>query len=279
LNDPISWSGILPPYPHNPDTTKSQEIYYDVYGKGSAVLMIHGFAVRGDMFNPILRHYLDDFRVVLPDLRGFARSSHVRGPIAIRDHAADMVRLLDKLDIAQAHIIGYSMGGLVAQQLAIEYPDRVKALVLGCSWSYKSQTPGEMMLEILTPIMFRGVGAQRALDFVYDNVAQCMGLLKDPKLAAWYREAMTSTPDHRLADGARELYHYDSRAKLRHIKAPALVVAGDADQVVPYYHAEHLARMIRTSELHTFEGAGHGLIFSQPDRFAAISKEFLQHHQ
>ncbi len=229
------------------------------------------------MFNPILRYYLNDHQVILPDLRGFARSAHVPGPMSMRHHAQDMLRLMDELDIEKVNVLGYSMGGLVAQQLAIDYPDRVQSLVLGCTWAYKSQTPGEMMLEVLTPMLFRGLGGRRALDFFYNGVVNSMGIGRDEKLATWYRDVMLSTPDHKLEEGARELYWYDSRAKLRHIQAPTLVLAGEADSIVPYYHQQALARMISGAELMSFENTGHGLIFSHPEALAIASRDFFDH--
>ena len=111
-------------------------VYYERRGQGEPLLLISGFAISGAVFEPVLAPYEERFECILYDHRGAGRSRTPLRPISIPELAADAVRVLDELGLESAHVMGVSMGGMVAQEMAIRFPHRVRGLVLGCT------TPG-----------------------------------------------------------------------------------------------------------------------------------------
>src|SRR3954468_3286593 len=111
-------------------------LYYERRGRGEPVLLITGFAISAAVFEPVLRDYTGRFECILYDHRGTGRSPAPARPTSMSQLAADAAGLLDALGVASAHVYGVSMGGMVAQELALRFPHRVRGLVLG------STTPG-----------------------------------------------------------------------------------------------------------------------------------------
>lgn len=257
--------------------------YFELHGTaGSPVVMIHGFTVRGDMFYPVLPHF-EGFSAIVPDLRGCARSHNMPPPYSAQAQADDIVALLDHLGLKRAHIFGYSMGGIIAQQLAVDYPERVKSLVLGCTFAYKAQTAVEMMQQWVIPAGFQLFGADRIANMLGPSVGRFYGI--DPKktestneLLDWYKRVLSSTPDATTVEVAKALFQFDSRAKLRRIQAPTLVFGAEKDKIVPAYHSEELAKGIPGAELKLYPGQGHGLILAQPDKLGPFVASFMEAH-
>ena len=112
------------------------EIYYQVEGSGEPVLLIHGYVVNGDISwrrSGVVKLLSEKYRVIVPDVRGHGKSGRPPKGQYGMESVRDIVRLLDRLDIEEAHIVGYSMGGSMAIKLATDYPKRVKSVVIGGS--------------------------------------------------------------------------------------------------------------------------------------------------
>lgn len=252
-------------------------LYYECYGESDkpALLLIHGYTVRGDMFYPMLELLKPHFRVVLPDLRGFARSSAMEGPLTPAQFSHDLADLLNLLGIEHTHVFGYSMGGTVAQQFALDYPHRVNRLVLGCTWAYKNQTAGEVVQQVIAPGLVSMIGSQMLARGVNRRWAGLIGLVPDDELIEWYKEVLASNRTEALTEGLESIFAFDSRSRLRQIHAPTLVIGAQKDQVVPAYHAKMLAQGIPNAQLEMFPDEGHALIYSQPKALAAHVLAFL----
>src|SRR5262245_40213109 len=111
------------------------DFYYEMHGNGTPVVLVPGLGGIGSYWRPQVEALSTHFRVVLDDHRGVGRSTPVSGAQCVAQMAADVRRLLDALGIARAHLVGHSLGGAVAQVLAIESPERLSSLVLCASWS------------------------------------------------------------------------------------------------------------------------------------------------
>jgi pimeloyl-ACP methyl ester carboxylesterase len=103
-------------------------------GTGEPLLWITGFAISSEIFAPVIHHYAGEFECLRYDNRGAGRSQVPWWPTSVPELAADAVRVLDALGVESAHVYGLSMGGMVAQEVALRFPDRVRALVLGATW-------------------------------------------------------------------------------------------------------------------------------------------------
>jgi len=117
-----------------PYALKRPRLHYERCGRGEPMLFITGFTISAAIFEPLLPLYAQRFECVTYDNRGSGRSGAPLRPTSMPELAADASRLLDALGLASAHVYGVSMGGMIAQELAISFPERVRGLILGCSW-------------------------------------------------------------------------------------------------------------------------------------------------
>jgi len=257
------------------------EVRYELRGSGPPLVMIMGLSGNLDWWGPESTDPLaEDFRLLLFDNRdaGETRTTAPQGQYSIRDMAEDTLRLMDHVGLDQAHVLGLSMGGMIAQELALAHPDRVDRLVLGCT---TPSTPrgvppsSEVLAEMLAP--------QEGLSLA-DLAAKFIKILLTPEWVEDNRNRMPELLD-RLARNPikadaymRQLAaisRFDALDRLGGIRRPTLVVHGDRDILLPPENGRTLARGIPGARLEIFEGAAHGLNVEQPERFVRVVKEFL----
>jgi len=248
-------------------------LHYEVAGTGEPMLWITGFAISSVIFEPVLPAYTSRFTCISYDNRGAARSPRWTAPVSIPQLAADAAALLDHLDVDSAHVHGLSMGGMVAQEMAIRFPDRVRGLVLGGS-SPGGPRGGLRLAELR--LLVREVLAGRHAD-VRAKVAE--GVLFSPRFRREHPEVVDATlrgiARHRsdaagiLSHLAAGLYH-ETWSRLPRIAAPTLVVHGGADSLVPLRSAELLAARIPDAELAVVPGVGHGYLLEDPETSRAL---------
>src|SRR5690349_9961316 len=120
----------------NVQTPSSKLLYVNEYGSGSPLLLVHGVTVTGEMFEPVVEHFAQRHRVIVPDMRGHGRSRAIPPPYTAAQLAADLAYLLDHLGIESTAVLGYSQGGAIAQQFALDYPRRCNRLILACTYAF-----------------------------------------------------------------------------------------------------------------------------------------------
>jgi 3-oxoadipate enol-lactonase len=249
------------------------EINYTDHGAGMPLLLIAGFpAVLGD-WAPISDPLRAGRRVVAYDSRGSGGSSVTPGPYSTAELAADAVGLLDHLGIPRADVFGVSLGGMVAQELAIGWPNRVDRLILGAThaglanaapqprdagkaFAMETGDWGERV-RALAPYVFAD-GAEESLLEAFIEAK-----LADPQDAAGYRALLDA-----------ELGH-DSFDRLDEIDAPTLVISGEDDRVMPGLSSELLREQISAARLEIVSGAGHLFFIEQPEQTLAAIEDFL----
>jgi 3-oxoadipate enol-lactonase len=234
-----------------------------------------GFDRRG--WGPALPLLRGHFRLVLVDNRGSGRSDPASGPFTVADMARDVVAVLDALDLDHAHVLGASLGGMVAQEVAIEHPARVDRLVLACTtpgWPFAYPMPAaSVALMAATRQLAPDVALRRHVenalapetvqhrpDLVQRLIAHQESRRADP--AAWYEQ---------FSAGAR----YAGNLRQRRIAAPSLVVHGNADRVVDPRNANLLVSRIPDSRLVLLPGLGHLFFWEDPRAFADAVVSFL----
>jgi 3-oxoadipate enol-lactonase len=223
------------------------------------------------MFEPALDRFAAFHRVIVPDLRGHGRSRLLPPPYTARQLAADLAGLLRQLGVASAAVLGYSQGGAIAQQLALDWPERCSRLVLGCTYAYNMASPREWVEGHMTPFLLRLLGPRRFAEFVVSQGAKELS----NERAAWLVDLMANQERRLMAAAWRATMAFDSRPRLAEITCPTLIVAGSIDQAVPMHHAQMLHKGIVGSHLVVIEGAGHTLIWTHPDEFVRITEDFL----
>jgi pimeloyl-ACP methyl ester carboxylesterase len=249
----------------------SQRLYFTERGAGTPLLLVHGLMVTGDMFAPVADRFAASHRVIIPDLRGHGRSRALLPPYTAQRLAADLAGLLQRLDIASASVLGYSQGGAIAQQLALDWPKQCSRLVLACTYAFNMATPREQLEGRVTPFLMRVLGPRRFAQFVVSQGAREL----DKAGAEWLMGLMANQDRKLMIAAWKETMAFDSRRRLTEIACPTLVVAGSNDQAVPMHHARMLHDSIRGSKVVVIPGAGHTLIWTHPDELVRVTEEFL----
>lgn len=250
------------------------QIHYLARGFGVPVLLLHGLGSCGEdwalLQAPALsRHY----RVLMPDLRGHGRSDVPPGPYTVAQMADDMAGFLEAMGPEAAHVVGLSLGGAVAQALAVRHPERVRSLVLVNTfarlrprgWSEWRRTLARLLVPLLNPAKYARMEAEE----LFPHPGQ-EGLRR----VAFQRLCATHPVGFRAALLAAA--RYDGRKDLAHIRVPTLVVAGLEDTVVPLRAKEELAARIPGARLITVPRSGHATPTDQPVLFNRLLLRFLQ---
>jgi 3-oxoadipate enol-lactonase len=223
------------------------------------------------MFEPVIEPLAARHRVIVPDLRGHGQSRGFPPPYTVEQLAQDLSDLLEQLGIASAAVLGYSQGGAVAQQLALEHPPQCSRLILACTYAFNMSSFREKVEGYVLPLLIRALGMRR---FAKLTVAQ--GLTSAPKeLVRWVRNLMESQDSQVMISAWKEAMAFDSRKRLGEIKCPTLVIAGSEDRAVPMHHAKMLREAVVRSRLVVIEKADHGLIWAKADQFVQVIMSFL----
>jgi pimeloyl-ACP methyl ester carboxylesterase len=255
----------------NYDPVPSELLHYTERGSGPPLLLVHGLMVTGEMFEPILASLAARHRVVVPDLRGHGHSRALGPPYTVAQLAADLARLLDHLGIASAAVLGYSQGGAVAQQLAVDHPARCSRLVLACTYAFNMATRRERLEGRLTPLLLHVLGMRRFARLVVSVGMRGLG----KERADWFGGLLANQDRDLMVAAWREAMAFDGRHRLAEIRCPTLVVAAANDEAVPIHHARMLHGGIAGSRLVVIDGADHALALTRPDELVKVVEDFL----
>jgi pimeloyl-ACP methyl ester carboxylesterase len=250
-------------------------IFYRDEGEGPALVLLHGFLCDSRAWAPQLRDLSDGYRVVAWDAAGAGASDDPPETFTITDWAEDLARLLDALALEEAHIVGLSWGGLVAQAFYGRHPSRVRSLVLSDTYA--------------------GWKGSLAADAVEKRLARCISeseLAPAELVARWvpmefFTETVSDEVTSAMADivsgfhplgfrlMARSLAENDTTSLLPTIRVPTLLLWGEGDQRSPIEVAERFRDAIPNAELQIIPGAGHVSNMEQPDLFTSHVRRFL----
>jgi pimeloyl-ACP methyl ester carboxylesterase len=252
-------------------------IAYDIRGQGPPLVLIQGLGVGRWGWEPVVDRLARQFRVITIDNRGIGASDAPVGSYSTRAMAGDVVAVLDDAGVESASVVGTSLGGMVAQELALTHPERVERLVLVATIPGGRLT-APMPLKtayLLTwaPLMR---SEQRLRGFVEHNLGP-ETLRRRAKvvrrLMALKRAHPQPEPAWRAQATAGVLF--DPLGRQRRITQPTLILQGTADQVVNPVNAELLADLIPDTCLRYVEGAGHLICWDEPRRFVRLVSGFL----
>lgn len=220
------------------------------------------------MFDPLVPLLSSQRRLIVPDLRGHGRSQHLTPPYTPHQHALDLDRLLDELDVTQADVLGYSQGGTVAQQFTRNFPNRVNRLILVCTYAYNLLTWREKLEAWLMPYLVRLLGLRRVADFMANSASELT-----PDQAVQLHTMIAANGRRQALAAIHALQTFDSRGWLDEIQCPTVVIAGSEDTAVPMHHTHMLTNHIPNTELHMIDGAGHTLIWTHPQQLVGIIQQ------
>ncbi len=256
------------------------ELNYRMRGAGPAILFICGYSADNLYWNLQLEAFSHDFTVIVFDNRGIGWSSRGREVFAIERFARDAAGLLDALEIPHAHVVGHSMGGMIAQELALCFPQKVDRLVLASSMAKLptvGRFAGPLWADILEACGLKTF-ATNAMIWNYshrffEERGEEAARLRDLLLAHLQKTPLA--PDILRAQYAAIRAH-DTSTRLGEIRAATLVVVGREDILAPPLLSEELARAIPGARLEIIEGVGHALNIEVPEIFNQVVERFLR---
>ena len=265
------------------------ELYYEEHGRGEPLLLIMGLAADSMAWMFQVPEFSKHYRTIVFDNRGVGRSSKPAGPYTISRMADDTAGLLDVLGMPRAHVVGVSMGGMIAQELVLRHPRLVRGLVLACTYpepdaeierqrQFSVQELGgqisaggdiQIDLKAFDPMAFFQQLLPLAFnqEFIEKELPKIMPLFAGALQYGFSMEAI-------LGQVAAVMSH-KATDRLQHITAPTLVITGDADRLVPPANSEILATHIPGARLVKVPGGSHGFNFETPDVFNREVLDFL----
>jgi pimeloyl-ACP methyl ester carboxylesterase len=252
-------------------------LWAEQVGEGPDLVFIAGLGDERDCWSEQAAALQGSYRVTTFDNRGVGRSSTPPGAYEIIDFADDTAKLLDALEIEAAHVVGSSMGGAIAQELALRHPARVRTLVLHGTWCYADRYFREVIRGI--QVLARGASTPRDF-FIAANVWFLSPELYNSGTIDEWASAYEANPYLQSVDAftrsAEALLGHDTRDRLGEISCPTLVTVGSEDICTPERYARELVSLIPGARLQILDGAAHMPYVEDPDTFTAVVSDFLR---
>ena len=255
-------------------------INFEERGQGEPLILIMGLGADGSVWELHAQAYEQHFRCILMDNRGAGFSDKPAGPYTTEMMADDTAGLLDALGIKTARVAGISMGGAIAQNLALRHPEKVRSMVLVSTWA---------KCDTYTKIVFEHFKKMRAASdpgdftellqlwiFAADHVnAQYADLLQGQQDA---RDNQNPMPQHAFDAQCDACITHDTLENLDRIQIPTLITVGTADIFTPYHFSKVIHDKIAGSELFILDRVGHAHHWEKLDEFNSKTTTFFQEH-
>jgi len=266
------------------------ELYYEEHGSGDPLLLIMGLGADANGWMLQTPEFAKHYKTIVFDNRGVGRSAKPAGPYSIPQMADDAVALLEHLGIERAHVCGVSMGGMISQEVALRHPQRLRSLVLGCTYAKpdagvmqnSSQSAsnlggaidanGNVQIDLsqLDPMMFFQTLLPLTFNpsFIETDLARIMQLFSGSLEFGFDLNAIVAQVQATMA--------HDTSSRLNQIKMPTLVITGDNDLLIPASNSDYLAEHIPAARLIKVPGGSHAFNLETPDIFNGAVLEFLR---
>jgi len=253
-------------------------IAWERHGEGEPLLLIHGLGYARWGWEPVLPGLAERFDVILFDNRGIGESDAPPGPYTAAEMADDAIQVLDEAGVGRAHVVGTSLGGMVAQELALGHPDRVDRLVLACTTpgGPKAHPMPQRTLTLMAEAATREPAV--ALRRFVENALAPATVAEHPELVdriLAHRIATAQDPVAWAAQAAAGAT-FDAFERLGALAARALVQHGDEDVVVDPRNADLLVELLPDARLERLQGTGHLFFWEAPERFVSSVSAFLE---
>jgi 3-oxoadipate enol-lactonase len=252
------------------------ELHYERAGSGEPLLLIQGMSGTHVSWGEPFRSSLEEhFDVVAFDNRGIGLSERISAPFTIAEMAEDTAELLERLEIEGAHVVGISMGGMIAQELALSRPELLRSLTLGCTYcgGEDSRLMPRENAEKLGAAMSSG-DRDKAIRAGYE-VNLSPAFRADEDAYAAFHEMATSVPAAKqvIELQLQAIFGHDTSGRLGEITMPTLIVHGTVDGVLPFSNGEQIASLMPGARFEVLEEVGHMFWWEQPQRSAELVRE------
>ncbi len=257
------------------------QLHVERRGQGEPLLLIQGMAASSAQWGePFLRALDRDFELILYDHRGIGRSGPIAGDLTTAVLAADARAVLDALAVDCTHVFGFSLGGMVAQELALDAPERIATLTLAgtsCGGTQSKPTSAEVVHALTTAVL--SGDRERILKTGF-GVLVSAAFAADRANYPPFAEAARVHPlaIQSLMDQQSAVIAHDAYGRLRGLAVPTLVVHGTEDRMLEAVNGDLIASMVPGARLELLDGVGHLVFWEQPERVAELVRDHAAAH-
>ena len=248
-----------------------QHIYIGDEGKGFPLVLVHGFLGSSKMWEPQINFFKNHFRVITPDLPGFGKSNKAKSHNSIQSIANLLMDCLEEKKIDKFYLLGHSMGGMIVQEMAKEYGNKIVKLIC-----YSTGPRGEMPGRFESVDQSRENLKKKGLEITAKNIAKTWFVRKEnAKYFDICIEAGKQTSTKAADDALIAFKNWNGVDTLKNIKNETLIVWGDQDKSYNLEQIKTLEKSIKKSKLVIFKNCAHNVHLEQPDQFNNAIKNFL----
>jgi pimeloyl-ACP methyl ester carboxylesterase len=255
-------------------------LHYQTVGDGPPLVMIMGLGGDATWWERQVGPFAMRHKVILVENRGVGASDKPPGPYTTQMMAADTLAVMDDAGAPRAHVLGISMGGMIAQELALAAQERVASLTLAATYAKPDQAIRKSAGASPVPENFGGADAKQMFKMLMAMVLTPEFIKREKEwLKANFQRTLENgtTMDHFKAH-VHAVMHHDTTDRLASLRVPTLVVTGDQDLLVPPHHSDLLASLIPDARLVKIPGGTHGFNVEMPDAFNDVVLSFLSTH-
>ena len=257
-----------------------RRVFYEEHGAGDPVLLVSGLGADHTAWALQAEYLQESFRVVVFDNPGVGQTEWPSGPYSTELFADVAVSLLRHLEVERAHVVGASMGGLIAQQIGVRHPAAVRSLSIHCPWW--TIDPYTRALLRSWQAIGRATGMPDLLRQIWLWVFTPRFYAEQPQILVELERQLADNPNAQTVDAfcrqAEACVAHTALEEVAEIDVPTLITVGDTDILTPPAHARALHERVRGSVLHVWPEMGHAPFWEIPDAFNRLNREFLEAH-
>jgi pimeloyl-ACP methyl ester carboxylesterase len=254
-----------------------QRLYHEVHGDGEPLLCVAGLTADTLVWIPQVQAFAAAHRTVIFDNRDAGQSSMAEGDYEIADMARDALALADHLELDTFHLLGVSMGGAIAQEIALQAPDRIRSLTLAVTFP-AGGAYARRLAEVWSARVAQVSREQHVEELMLLNHSE--GFYDHPEMVEFVRTAMLSDPHPQPPEAfARQIAacgRHDARDRLGSLTMPTQVIAGEHDILVPVWKSNEIAELVPGSKLTILPKAPHGLSIERAEEFNSLVLDFIR---
>lgn len=254
-----------------------QQLYYEIHGEGEPLLCVHGLSCDTLAWIPQIAAFPSEYRTVIFDNRDVGQSSMSGPGYEIADMARDALALADELELESFHLLGISMGGAIAQEIALQAPGRIRTLTLTVTFSTGGNYSSKLA-EVWGARVMQISHEQHVDELMLMNHSE--EFFENPDMVAFVRTAMLQNPHPQPPEAfGRQLAacsRHDTRDRLGSLTMPTHVIGGEHDILVPVWKSREIASAMPGAQLDVLPAAPHGLSLERAEEFNASALGFIR---
>jgi pimeloyl-ACP methyl ester carboxylesterase len=260
------------------------KIFYEVGGQGDPLVMIQGYGQYSQMWGNLPNEFAKlQYKVILIDNRGTGRSDKPDAPVTVAQMADDICKVMDAISLRRASVFGVSMGGMIAQEFALNHADRLINLVLGCTMCggpHAIPTTPEGAKILFNLDYLKNMTPEQRSREVFRFFCSDEFIQENPEALKDYHEATIEcpTPLFTFARQAEAISKFDTWDRLEKIKVPTMIISGTSDDIIPFKNSELLEQKIPGAELTLLQDKRHGFFIEGMDSTRIFVNGFMKRH-